>query len=45
MMLLIGTEAMHVSAVSGNVATVQRGASTTAATHRGRRSLQVCPAG
>ncbi|MCB0245748.1 MAG: hypothetical protein KDI12_20210, partial [Anaerolineae bacterium] len=34
MMLLIGTEAMHVSAVSGNVATVQRGAlGTTAATH------------
>ena len=26
MMLLVGTEAMHVSAVSGNVATVQRGA-------------------
>ena len=34
MMLLIGTEAMHVSAVSGNVATVQRGAlGATAATH------------
>lgn len=33
-MLLIDSEAMHVSAVSGNVATVQRGAlGTTAATH------------
>ena len=33
-MLLIDSEAMHVSAVSGNVATVQRGANgTTAATH------------
>lgn len=34
MMLLIDSEALHVSAVSGNVATVQRGAlGTTAATH------------
>ena len=32
--LLVDTEAMHVSAVTGNVATVQRGANgTTAATH------------
>ena len=46
MMLPIGTEAMHVSAVSGNVATVQRGAlGTTAATHTAAGGLPIHAAG